>query len=70
MCIRDSEELVAAFTAGALPFLGITDLLERMLETADQWSAEPTTVADVLAAEDWARTRARELAHRSGVIRT
>ncbi len=62
-----NEEVVAAFVAGALPFTGITDVLERTLGTADGWAADPATVADVLAAEDWARAHARELAGRAGV---
>jgi 1-deoxy-D-xylulose-5-phosphate reductoisomerase len=57
-----NETAVAAFVAGALPFLGICDLLERVLDAADAWTADPATVADVLAAEDWARARAGELA--------
>jgi 1-deoxy-D-xylulose-5-phosphate reductoisomerase len=65
-----NEELVAEFVAGRLGFPGITDILERVLDAAEGWVRDPTTVADVLAAEDWARARARELAHRSGVIRT
>jgi 1-deoxy-D-xylulose-5-phosphate reductoisomerase len=81
-----NEEAVAAFVAGALPFTGITELTERVLDAADGWTADPATVADVLAAEEWARVRTRELARvsfsgavggsrgqsprRSGVIRT
>ncbi len=57
-----NEEAVAAFVAGELPFLGICDLLERVLDAADGWTADPATVADVLAAEEWARARAGELA--------
>ncbi|WP_433558596.1 1-deoxy-D-xylulose-5-phosphate reductoisomerase [Pseudonocardia xinjiangensis] len=60
-----NEELVGAFVAGALPFLGITDVLERVLDTADGWHADPATVADVLAAEEWARAHAREAVSRS-----
>ena len=63
-----NEEAVAAFVGGALPFTGITDLLARVLDAADGWTGDPATVADVLAAEEWARAHARELAHRSGVI--
>ncbi len=63
-----NEEAVAAFVAGALPFTGITDLLARVLDAADGWTGDPATVADVLAAEDWARAHAREIAHRSKVI--
>jgi 1-deoxy-D-xylulose-5-phosphate reductoisomerase len=57
-----NEVAVAAFVAGALPFVGICDLLERVLDAADAWTADPATVADVLAAEEWARARAGELA--------
>jgi len=64
-----NEEAVGAFLAGALPFTGITELTERVLDAADGWAADPATVADVLAAEEWARDRARGLAQRSGVIR-
>jgi 1-deoxy-D-xylulose-5-phosphate reductoisomerase len=61
-----NEETVAAFVAGALPFTGITEVLERVLDVADEWAADPATVEDVLAAEDWSRTRARALSQRSG----
>ena len=55
-----NEEAVAAFTAGRLGFTGITDLLDRVLDAAGGWTADPVTVDDVLAAEDWARAHARE----------
>jgi 1-deoxy-D-xylulose-5-phosphate reductoisomerase len=55
-----NEECVAGFTDGRLPFLGIVDTVERVLDEAPDF-AEPGTVDDVLAAEAWARTRAREL---------
>ncbi|HEY2674073.1 MAG TPA: 1-deoxy-D-xylulose-5-phosphate reductoisomerase [Rugosimonospora sp.] len=55
-----NEELVAAFLAGRLPFLGIVDALERVLSEAPDF-AEPGNVEEVLAAESWARARAREL---------
>lgn len=64
-----NEEAVAAFVSGACPFTGITEVLERVLDAADGWSGDPATVADVLAAEEWARARARELANRPGVAR-
>jgi 1-deoxy-D-xylulose-5-phosphate reductoisomerase len=57
-----NEEAVGAFLAGACTFLGITDTLARVLDAADAWTADPATVADVLAAQDWARARAREIA--------
>jgi 1-deoxy-D-xylulose-5-phosphate reductoisomerase len=55
-----NEEAVAAFVAGALSFTGITDLLMRVLDAAHDWTADPASVDDVLAAEDWARAHARE----------
>ncbi|HEY7174941.1 MAG TPA: 1-deoxy-D-xylulose-5-phosphate reductoisomerase [Micromonosporaceae bacterium] len=53
-----NEELVAAFTDGRLPFLGIVDSLEAVLAEAPDYG-EPGTVEDVLAAESWARAHAR-----------
>ncbi|GAB3160606.1 1-deoxy-D-xylulose-5-phosphate reductoisomerase [Micromonospora sonneratiae] len=55
-----NEECVAAFVAGRLPFLGIVDTLQRVLEAAPDF-AEPGTVEDVLAAESWARGHAQEI---------
>jgi 1-deoxy-D-xylulose-5-phosphate reductoisomerase len=60
-----NEELVAAFVAGRLPFLGIVDLLQRVLAQTPDF-AEPGTVEEVLAAESWARVRARELVAAAG----
>ncbi|MEV0899030.1 1-deoxy-D-xylulose-5-phosphate reductoisomerase [Actinoplanes sp. NPDC049802] len=53
-----NEECVAAFVSGRLPFLGIVDTLERVLEAAPDF-AEPGTVDEVLAAEAWARAHAQ-----------
>jgi 1-deoxy-D-xylulose-5-phosphate reductoisomerase len=55
-----NEELVAAFVAGRIGYTAITDELERVLTAADAWSADPATVADVVAAEEWARAHAQE----------
>jgi len=55
-----NEECVAAFVAHRLPFLGIVRTVERVLDEAPDF-AEPGTVEDVLAAESWARERAREI---------
>ncbi|MEV0430860.1 1-deoxy-D-xylulose-5-phosphate reductoisomerase [Micromonospora sp. NPDC050495] len=55
-----NEECVAAFVAGRLPFLGIVDTLDRVLEDAPDFD-EPGTVEDVLAAEAWARARAQAI---------
>jgi 1-deoxy-D-xylulose-5-phosphate reductoisomerase len=60
-----NEECVAGFTEGRLPFLGIVDTVARVLDEAPDF-AEPGTVDDVLMAEAWARTRARELISNRG----
>ena len=58
-----NEECVAAFLAGDIPFLAIVDSVQRVLnehlETAPR--GNELTLADVLSAEDWARTRARDI---------
>ncbi len=57
-----NEECVAAFLAGRLPFLGIVDTLSVVVEEhLASASGNPRTVEDVLAAETWARARARDL---------
>jgi 1-deoxy-D-xylulose-5-phosphate reductoisomerase len=62
-----NEEAVAAFVAGRIGFTDITDLVEQVLATAHGCNTEPTTVDEVLAAEQWARVRAGELVeHMSG----
>jgi 1-deoxy-D-xylulose-5-phosphate reductoisomerase len=60
-----NEEAVAAFVAGALPFPGICEVVEDVLDAADSWRADPATVTEVLAAEQWARAHAREAVSRS-----
>jgi 1-deoxy-D-xylulose-5-phosphate reductoisomerase len=55
-----NEECVAAFVAHRLPFLDIVGTVERVLTAAPGFD-EPGTVEEVLAAEAWARTRAREI---------
>jgi 1-deoxy-D-xylulose-5-phosphate reductoisomerase len=64
-----NEECVAAFLGGHLPFTGIVDTVERVVDSAVQADSfgEPGTVEDVLAAEQWARDHAHALA--SGVGR-
>jgi 1-deoxy-D-xylulose-5-phosphate reductoisomerase len=54
-----NEEAVAAFLAGGTGFLTIVDTIARVLDEAGEWSREPGTVQDVLAAERWARERSR-----------
>ncbi|TYK48280.1 1-deoxy-D-xylulose-5-phosphate reductoisomerase [Actinomadura decatromicini] len=61
-----NEECVDAFRAGRLPFLGIVDTIERVMDEHEREhgrdrSGEPT-LDGVLAADGWARGRARELA--------
>jgi 1-deoxy-D-xylulose-5-phosphate reductoisomerase len=55
-----NEECVAAFVAGLLPFLGIVDTLQRVLDGAPDFP-EPGNVEDVLAAESWARAHAQAI---------
>ncbi len=57
-----NEECVAAFLAGRLGFLAITDILEQVLSEHDGAAPEGLDLATVHDAEDWARRRARELA--------
>ncbi|MEO3977352.1 1-deoxy-D-xylulose-5-phosphate reductoisomerase [Streptomyces sp. CAU 1734] len=58
-----NEECVAAFLAGRLPFNGIMDTVtEVVTEHGVPGTGTPLTVLDVLQAESWARSRARELA--------
>jgi 1-deoxy-D-xylulose-5-phosphate reductoisomerase len=61
-----NEECVDAFLAGRLPFTGIVDTVARVVEEHGAPAAGTRlTVEDVLEAEVWARTRARELAQTS-----
>jgi 1-deoxy-D-xylulose-5-phosphate reductoisomerase len=55
-----NEEAVAAFRDGRLPFLGIVDTIEAVLAAAPRFE-RPSSVADVLEAEKWARACARRL---------
>jgi 1-deoxy-D-xylulose-5-phosphate reductoisomerase len=55
-----NEECVAAFVAYRLPFLAIVGTVQQTLADSPDFP-EPGTVEDVLAAESWARARAREL---------
>jgi 1-deoxy-D-xylulose-5-phosphate reductoisomerase len=56
-----NEEAVAAFLEGRISFRGIVQVVSAVLEESSGWRTDPTTVEDVLAAEDWARSRANEL---------
>ena len=59
-----NEEAAAAFLDGRIPFPAIVRTIADVLRAADQWSAEPATVEDVLDAQDWARDRARRAVER------
>ena len=55
-----NEEAVAAFVEGHTAFTAIVDTVHDVLDDAHDWHREPDSVAEVLAAEDWARAHARE----------
>ena len=54
-----NEVCVHAFLAGRLPFLAIVDTVQRVVE--EQASVAAGSVEEILAADAWARARAREL---------
>jgi 1-deoxy-D-xylulose-5-phosphate reductoisomerase len=56
-----NEVCVEAFRQGRLPFLAIIDTVARIVTEHDVPSYEELSIDDVLAADAWARTRAREL---------
>lgn len=56
-----NEAAADGFFAGAIRFPRIVGIIEEVLAAADQWTEDPGTVDDVLAADAWARERARLL---------
>ncbi|MGW0179792.1 1-deoxy-D-xylulose-5-phosphate reductoisomerase [Nocardia sp. NPDC003345] len=54
-----NEIAVSAFLEGRIRFPDIVRSVERVVGAADQWCADPADVAEVLAADRWARDRAR-----------
>jgi 1-deoxy-D-xylulose-5-phosphate reductoisomerase len=54
-----NEEAAAAFLARRIGFPAIVRTIAEVLRAADQWTAEPATVEDVLDAQRWARERAK-----------
>lgn len=56
-----NEVAAEAFLAGHVSFPRIVATVETVLGDADEWSAEPGTVDEVLAADGWARNRAHAL---------
>jgi 1-deoxy-D-xylulose-5-phosphate reductoisomerase len=57
-----NEECVAAFLAGRIPFTGIVDTVAQVVSEHDGAGSGELTVEQILAADQWARSRARELA--------
>jgi 1-deoxy-D-xylulose-5-phosphate reductoisomerase len=55
-----NEVAVHAFLGGDLPFVGIPQVIERTLERVDQETSVPRTLADVRAADRWARAFSEE----------
>lgn len=60
-----NEAAADGFFAGAISFPRIVGIIGDVLAQADDWTATPGTVEEVLAADDWARRRAAELVTRS-----
>jgi 1-deoxy-D-xylulose-5-phosphate reductoisomerase len=57
-----NEECVDAFLAGRIPFTGIVDTVAQVVSEHDGAGAAVSTLDEILAADHWARVRARELA--------
>ncbi|GAB2671531.1 1-deoxy-D-xylulose-5-phosphate reductoisomerase [Gordonia jinhuaensis] len=56
-----NEAAAAQFFAGRISFPQITATIEAVLADSDEWSKTPGTVDEVLAADAWARRRARDV---------
>ena len=56
-----NEVCVDAFLAGRLAFTGIVDIVAQVVSEHDGRAGDTAQLADVLAADRWARGRAREL---------
>jgi 1-deoxy-D-xylulose-5-phosphate reductoisomerase len=57
-----NEECVGAFLAGRIPFAGIVDTVAQVVSEHHDPAGRAVELADVLAADAWARGRACELA--------
>jgi 1-deoxy-D-xylulose-5-phosphate reductoisomerase len=57
-----NEECVTAFMAGRIPFAGIVDTVAQVVSEHRDPVGDAAGLDDILAADYWARTRARELA--------
>ncbi|MFN3004878.1 1-deoxy-D-xylulose-5-phosphate reductoisomerase [Mycolicibacterium wolinskyi] len=62
-----NEEAADAFLQGRITFPTIVETVGDVLHAADQWSAEPATVDDVLDAQRWARDQARRAVEQKSV---
>lgn len=62
-----NEEAAEAFLQGRITFPTIVETVGDVLHAADQWSAEPATVDDVLDAQRWARDQARRAVEQKSV---
>ena len=56
-----NEEAAPAFLDGRIRFTEIVDVVAATVEAADEWSADPRDLDDVVAAESWARRHAAAL---------
>ncbi|MEV6065717.1 1-deoxy-D-xylulose-5-phosphate reductoisomerase [Nocardia sp. NPDC052001] len=56
-----NEIAVQAFLDGLIRFPEIVRTVARVVESADRWTAEPSTLDEVLAADAWARETARTI---------
>jgi 1-deoxy-D-xylulose-5-phosphate reductoisomerase len=56
-----NEVCVAAFRAGRISFLRIVDTVAQVVSEHESTARDALTLADVLAADHWARVRAQEL---------
>ncbi|WP_067846469.1 1-deoxy-D-xylulose-5-phosphate reductoisomerase [Nocardia lijiangensis] len=56
-----NEIAVQAFLDGLIGFPAIVRTVARAVEAAEQWRAEPQSLAEVLAADSWARDYARRV---------
>jgi 1-deoxy-D-xylulose-5-phosphate reductoisomerase len=56
-----NEVCVDAFLAGQIPFAGIVDTIAQVVSEHHDAAGSATTLTDILAADGWARERARVL---------
>lgn len=56
-----NEEAAPAFLDGRIRFTEIVDVVAATVGAADEWSADPRDLDDVVAAESWARRHAASL---------